>query len=353
MAEISVHLSSHRKTLPPAEQLGFGVHFTDHMFQVDFEAKSGWHNPRIIPYGPLQLDPSCCALHYGQSMFEGMKAFRQVDGRVVLFRPDFHLTRMQQGAPRLCMESPPVEIMKSGLKKLLQVDESWVPGGEGCALYIRPTLFASEAFLGVRPAQRLTFFIILTPVSSYYAAKGPALKIWVEKDYVRAVRGGLGSVKASANYVAGLKAAVTAKEHGYHQVLWLNAFDRDHIEEVGTMNVFFRFKDEVVTPQLDGTLLNGCTRDCVIHLLQKWGVKVVERKITWNEVRSRYNQGELLEAFGSGTAAVIAQIGELGSSEETLVLPTKMELTDRLLRTMMDIQYGKIANHEWTEDIYR
>ena len=351
-SEITVRLSSERKPLPKVDQLGFGVHFTDHMFQVDFDVKRGWHDARIIPYGPMSLDPSCCAIHYGQSMFEGMKAFRQANGKVVLFRPDFHLRRMTEGAPRLCMEAPPIELMKQGLKQLLQLDERWVPQGEGCSLYIRPTLFASEGFLGVRPAHKLTFFIILTPVASYYSAKSEALRIWVEKNYVRAVRGGLGAVKASANYVAGLKASVEAKEQGYHQVLWLDACDRNHVEEVGTMNVFFRFDNEIVTPALNGTLLNGCTRDSAILLLQKWGEKVVERRLGWDEVVSRHNRGELIEVFGTGTAAVITPVGELATREERVTLTPKMELCERLRATIMGIQHGKIADeHGWVEGI--
>ena len=347
--DISVHLNPERKVLPK-DKLEFGVHFTDHMFLADFESEQGWTNPRIVPYGPLSLDPSCGALHYGQSMFEGMKAFRQIDNSIALFRPDFHFERMFKGASRLCMQAPPPELMKAALKKLLEIDQHWVPGGPGTSLYIRPTLFASEGFLGVRPSKKLTFMIILSPAASYYGAND-YLKIWIERHYVRASQGGLGAVKAAANYVAGLKAAVEAKEKGYHQVLWTDARTHEHIEEVGTMNVFFRFNDEVVTPIIYGTLLAGCTRDCVIQLLREWKIPVNERKLTLAEVQERAAKGELLEVFGSGTAASISPIGEFGDEKQTLVLPKNFELAHRLKNQITDIQYGRTSHHSWIEKI--
>jgi branched-chain amino acid aminotransferase len=345
--DISVQLSTSRKPIPSADALSFGAAFTDHMFLAEYTDGQGWYSSRVVPYAPLTLDPSCAAIHYGQSMFEGMKAFRQASGRVALFRPDFHLNRMAQGAPVLCMQAPPVDLMFQGLKKLIEIDQAWVPKERGCALYIRPTLFASEGFLGVRPAKKLLFMIILSPVAAYYKNAQERLKIWVERKYVRAAPGGLGAVKASANYIAAMRAAEEAKANGYAQVLWTDAVTHEHIEEVGTMNVFFRFKDEVVTPELDGTILGGCTRDAVITLLREWKVPVRERRLSLTELRERHAKGELLEIFGSGTAASISPVGELGFAGGTLKLDGEFDLSERLRREILGVQYGEIIRPQW------
>lgn len=338
--KIDVRLKS-QLTVPPKENPLFGTVFSDHMFRAEFRRGVGWRNPVIQPYGPMSLDPACSALHYGQSMFEGLKAYRLQDGRVSLFRPDFHIRRMIAGAEALCLEPPPEDLFREGLMELVRTDAAWVPKGEGAALYIRPTLFASEPFLGVRPADQVTFFIITSPVGSYYKTQGEPLRIWVERHYVRAAPGGLGAVKASANYVAALKASVEAKQRGYHQVLWTDAVEHEWIEEVGTMNVFFRFRDEIVTPALDGTILGGCTRDSVLHLLRSWGLRVEERRVSWHEVQKRHAAGELLEVFGSGTAATISPIGELGHGGGSLTLPVEGEVASRLLNELRAIQSGE------------
>lgn len=334
-------------------KLGFGKYFSDHMFLAKY-SKGSWENIRIEPYGPISLEPGACVLHYSQCMFEGMKAFRAVDGSLKLFRPEFHAKRFAAGAERLCMPSVPTELFLEGLRALVAQDKDWVPSEEGASLYLRPTLIGTESFLGVRPADEYLFFIIASPVGAYYAEGFKPLKIWVEQDFIRAAPGGLGAVKAGANYAASLKAFVQAKKQGYAQVLWLDAIHKENVEEVGTMNVFFRFKNEIVTPPLGGTILNGATRDCVIALLKKWNLPVRERNISLKEVMDGQRSGELLEVFGSGTAAVISPVGELATTQEKLLINNNQvgELTLRLYKEIMGIQHGRVPDpFGWTESL--
>jgi branched-chain amino acid aminotransferase len=259
---------------------------------------------------------------------------------------------MQKGAARLCMPPVPEEIYLRAVRELVSLDRDWVPSTRGASLYIRPTLIGTESFLGVRPAEKYLFFIITSPVGAYYAEGFNPVKIWVEEEYIRAAAGGLGAIKAGANYASSLLAAVTAKKKGYSQVLWLDAKEHTHIEEVGTMNVFFRFRDEIVTPPLGGTILNGATRDCVLELLKSWGLPVKERALTWNEVQAAADEGKLLEAFGTGTAAVISPIGELAGSARKIPLSGGKvgELTQRLYDEITGIQYAeKPDSFGWTE----
>lgn len=334
-------------------KLGFGKYFSDHMFLAKY-SKGNWENIRIEPYGPLTLDPGACVLHYSQCLFEGMKAFRDSQGGLRLFRPEFHAKRFAAGAERLCMPSVPTELFLEGLRALVALDKDWVPAEEGASLYLRPTLIGTESFLGVRPADEYLFFIICSPVGAYYAEGFKPLKIWVEQDFIRAAPGGLGAIKAGANYAASLKAFVQAKKQGYAQVLWLDATHKENVEEVGTMNVFFRLKDEIVTPPLGGTILNGATRDCVIELLKKWNLPIRERNISLKEVFEAQKSGALLEVFGSGTAAVISPVGELATTGEKLVINNNQvgELTLRLYKEIMGIQHGRIADpFGWTESL--
>jgi len=317
-------------------------------------SKGRWENLRIEPYGPLSIDPGACVLHYSQCMFEGMKAFRGADGGLRLFRPEFHAKRFAAGAERLCMPSAPTELFLEGLRALVLEDKDWVPAEEGASLYLRPTLIATESFLGVRPAEEYLFFIIASPVGAYYSEGFKPLKIWVEQDYIRAAPGGLGAIKAGANYAASLRAFVEAKKQGYAQVLWLDAIHKENVEEVGTMNVFFRFKNEIVTPPLGGTILNGATRDCVIELLKKWNLPIRERSISLKEVIDGQKTGELLEVFGSGTAAVISPVGELATTSEKFQINSNQvgDLTLRLYKEIMGIQYGRISDSfGWTETL--
>ncbi len=309
---IPVTLTQTPKVKPFDQQLGFGRFFSDHMFTLKYNSKTGWQDPQITPYQPLPLDPAASVLHYGQALFEGMKAFRQEDGRCVLFRPEFNWQRMKAGAERLCMQCPPKDLFIQGIRELVKIDRDWIPKIPGSSLYIRPTLIGTEGFLGVRPADDYLFFVILSPVSSYYGDDDQTVKIWVEEEYIRAAPGGLGATKAAANYAASLKAAQEAKRSAYSQVLWLDT-TREYVEEVGTMNVFFVFDEEIVTPSLDGTILGGGVRDSIIQILKSWNKPIQERKIKLSEIREAAAQGRLREVFGSGTAAVISPVGELAS----------------------------------------
>lgn len=308
MEEIKISRSLDQKNLPDENNLGFGNYFSDHMFISNFNLKSKWHNFKILPYGPISLMPAASVLHYGQSIFEGMKAFSHKSGKIALFRPQKNYERFLKGGRAVCLEVPPIDLFLKSIKELIKVDRRWVPSMQDTALYIRPFLFGSESFLGVRPAKDYTYMVILSPSGSYYAEGVKPVSIWIEDQYVRATVGGLGDVKAGANYAASLRATVNAKEKGYSQVLWLDT-KHEYIEEVGTMNVFFVMKDEVITPSLSGSILDGVTRDSVITLLKDKGLKVVERKISVDELLQSIEKNILTEAFGTGTAAVISPIG--------------------------------------------
>jgi branched-chain amino acid aminotransferase len=352
--QIEIKKTSHPRVKAPVAQLGFGKYFADHMFMLDYQ-DGKWQRPRIEPYGPLSLEPGACVLHYSQCLFEGQKAFRTKSGKTLLFRPRFHAERMAKGARRLCMPSVPEEDFLTAVRALVKLDADWVPDSRGSSLYIRPTLIGTESFLGVRPADKYSFFIISSPVGAYYAEGFNPVKIWVEEEFVRAAPGGLGAVKAGANYAAAMQASMAAKARGFAQVLWLDAITHKQIEEVGTMNVFFRFKNEIVTPPLGGTILNGATRDCVIRLLQDWNYNVSERTLSIDEVIAAHKSGDLLEAFGTGTAAVISPIGELSTKTQTMKLcpdGKAAELTQRLYNEITAIQYGEKADpYGWVEEL--
>ena len=340
---LPVRHTAHPHPRPKEAELGFGKFFADHVVLADYAPDKGWYDARIEPYGPLSMDPAAGVFHYGQAMFEGMKAFRAADGTVNLFRPAHHCERMARGAPRLCI--PPVDpkLMQAWLTQLVKVDSEWVPTSAGTSLYIRPTLIASEGYLGVRPATRYLFFVICSPVGAYYASGVKPVRIWVEREQTRAAHGGLGSVKAGANYAASLLAAQNAKKEGYDQVLWLDAAKHEQIEEVGTMNLFAYLGDELVTPPLSDSILAGVTRDCVIALARDAGVKVVERSLTVTELQNAYAKGSLKEVFGSGTAAVISPVGELALGGKEKLTINKGEvgpLAGRLYEEISGIQRG-------------
>jgi branched-chain amino acid aminotransferase len=343
---ITVQTAATRKPRPQDSELVFGRIFTDHMAMIDYEDGRGWLNPRVVPYGPLTLDPASAVLHYGQELFDGLKAFRGSDGRVRVFRLDRHCRRMAGGAARLCMPAIDIELMSETLLAFLRVDKDWVPASQGTSLYIRPTLIATEPFLGVRPSKQYTFFIIASPVGAYQGAAFTPANIWIEDKYVRAAPGGLGAVKAGANYVASLLAAEEAKQRGYAQVLWTDAVEHRHLEEVGTMNLVVRIGDEFITPALDGTILGGITRDSVMTLLREWGHEVSERSLGIDELLVAHKKGTLREVFGCGTAAVITPVGELGWKGDRIVINGGQagELAARLYQTITRIQYGAIPD---------
>lgn len=339
------------KKRPPDSELGFGKFFSDHMLTVDWSVDKQWHDASITPYGALPMDPAAGVLHYGQAMFEGLKAFRHADGRIALFRADAHARRMQRGAQRLCMPSLSEEDFIALAKEFVRVEESWVPSSPGTALYLRPTIVATEAFLGVRPSNHYLFFIIASPVGSYYG--GDSLKpvrIWVERDHVRAARGGLGATKAGANYVASLQAAVNAKKAGFDQVLWMDAKEHAFVEEVGTMNLFVVLGDKLVTPSLSDSILAGVTRDSILTLSKELNLDVEERAISTAELFEGAANGKLREIFGSGTAAVISPVAELAFGDQTLIVNggKSGEVATTLYDTISKIQRGAAPDtHGW------
>ena len=339
-----------RKPKPDGKSLGFGQIFTDHMLVMPYDAGQGWHDPRVTGYADFCLDPAAMVFHYGQAIFEGLKAYRGKDGQIRLFRPLANLERMNSSAARLCMPTLPIETAFEGLKALLCADADWVPSASGATLYIRPTMIATEAGLGVRPAKQYLFFIILSPVGAYYPEGFNPVKIYVTDQYVRAVPGGVGAAKAAGNYAASIKAAEEAKKEGFTQVLWLDATERRYIEEVGTMNIFFIIGDEVVTPPLSGSILPGITRDSVLQLVRDWGHKVVERPVAIDEILAASTNGSLKEAFGTGTAAVISPVGALHyQGQDCLINSGKTgALSQRLFDELQAIQYGHAADpHGW------
>ncbi len=351
--QIKKTLSANLKSIPASDKLGFGQYFSDHMFVAKFKDGQGWHDNHLQPYGPLNLDPGASVFHYGQALFEGMKAFRQQDGRVVFFRPDFNYERFVQGAERLCLEAPPQDLFMQGIQELVAADERWIPEGPNTALYIRPTLIGTEAFLGVRPSRETVFYVLLSPVGPYYSEGTKPIRIWTEEKYLRAAPGGLGAVKAGANYASSLKAAHEAKQQGYAQVLWLDV-DREGIEEVGTMNVFFVFDNEVVTPALNGSILSGGTRTAAIQVLKDQGRHVVERRITIKEVIDRLQAGELKEAFGTGTAAVISPIGSLTYKGKEWIINSSENgpVSTELYNEIEAIQLGKSPDrYNWIKPL--
>lgn len=341
-----------RKPRPDGMKLGFGQFFTDHMFVMPYDAGQGWHDPAVTRYADFSLDPAAMVFHYGQAIFEGLKAYRGKDDQVHLFRPRANFERMNSSAARLCMPALPVDVALDGLKALLRADADWVPAANGATLYIRPTMIATEAGLGVRPARKYLFFIILSPVGAYYSEGFNPVKIYVTDKYVRAVPGGVGEAKAAGNYAASIKAAEEAKAKGFTQVLWLDATERRYIEEVGTMNIFFLVGDELVTPPLAGSILPGITRDSVLRLVKDWGIRVVERPITIDEVVEAGRLGILREAFGTGTAAVISPVGSLHyKGEDCLINDGKTgALSQRLFDELQAIQYGRAPDpYGWVE----
>ncbi|MEC1180397.1 branched-chain amino acid aminotransferase [Metasolibacillus meyeri] len=343
---ILTQLTTTPKEKPTVEQLGFGKHFTDHMFMMDYTIEQGWHNARIIPYQPISLDPSAMIFHYGQSVFEGMKAYKTPAGDVQLFRPERNFKRLNISNDRLCIPAIDEQFALDALKQLLSIDKDWIPSEPGTSLYIRPYTFATEPFLGVAPAKSYHFIIIMSPVGAYYSEGINPVKILVEKQYVRAVVGGTGEAKTGGNYANGLKAQEIASKEGYSQILWLDGKENRYIEEVGSMNIFFKINGKVITPALNGSILAGITRDSMLHLLKSKNIDVEERRITIDEVVQAYEEGILEEAFGTGTAAVISPIGQLKWQDTELTVNDGQigEVTQMLYDTLTGIQNGTVED---------
>lgn len=310
--EIKVTQSTALKAKPAdANALGFGKLFTDHMFLMNYTEGKGWHDARIVPYGPLSLDPATTCLHYGQLIFEGLKAYKTPDGKTVMFRPDANMRRMNVSAERMCIPRIDEAFCLDAIAKLVKLDEAWIPDAPGTSLYIRPFMLSTEAFLGVHAATEYLFCVILSPSGPYYKEGLAPVRIYVENNYARSVNGGTGYTKCAGNYAASLAAQVEAEKQGYSQVLWLDGVERKYVDEVGAMNIFFVVGGKVLTPELGGTILAGITRDSVLKLLGSWDIPVEERKISIQELSDAYDAGKLQEVFGSGTAAVISPVGEL------------------------------------------
>ncbi len=309
--DIKITLTDKPKEKPDWSNLVFGKLFTDHMFVMDYDEGMGWHDPRIVPYAPITIEPSAMVFHYGQAVFEGLKAYKNEAGSVTLFRPEKNFERLNTSDERLCIPHIDVNFAVAALTKLIEIEKDWVPSLQDTSLYIRPFTIATEGCLGVRISLSYKFIIILSPVGPYYSSGLSPVKIYIEDEFVRAVKGGIGFTKAAANYAASLKGQYKAKQEGFSQVLWLDGIDRKYIEEVGTMNVFFKINGELITPALGGSILAGVTRDSVIQLAKSWGITVTERRISVEEVYEAHENGTLEEIFGSGTAAVITPVGAL------------------------------------------
>ena len=338
------------KPKPDQNNLGFGQFFTDHMFKMRWSRQQGWYDACIQPYKSFELDPAAMVFHYGQAIFEGMKAYRGKDDQIFLFRPEDNFTRMNQSAVRMCMPRFPQKRVLQALRAMVYLDQEWVPNTQGATMYIRPTMIATEPALGLRPAEEYLFYIICCPVGAYYAEGFSPTKIYVEDKYVRAVPGGVGNAKTAGNYAASVKAQVEAHEKGYTQVLWLDAVERKYVEEVGTSNIFFVIKDELITPPLEGSILPGITRDSVLQLARDWGYKVSERRITIDEVFAAGESGILQESFGTGTAAVIAPVGEFCYRDKHVKVNGGEigTLSKRLFEGLQAIQFGYGEdNHKW------
>ena len=355
MEEIRFVKTQNPKAKPKDNELGFGKYYTDHMFVMDYAEGKGWYDPRIVPYGPFEVEPATMVFHYGQTVFEGVKAYLNQHGEPVSFRPSANIKRLNRSAERLCSPQLDEGLVWRGLKKLLEIEKDWIPKTEGTSLYIRPLIIATDVSLGVRPSHTYKFFIILSPVGAYYAEGMKPVRIYVTDKYVRAAQGGVGFTKTAGNYAVSLYAAEEAKKRGYTQVLWLDAKEHKYVEEVGTMNIFFKIDNVLITaPLTGGTILGGVTRDSVITLAKEMGYTVEERLLSIQEVFDAYDAGKLDEVFGTGTAAVISPVGVLNWDDRVIEINGGKigELSQKLYDRMTAIQYGKEPDkHGWIERV--
>ncbi|MDD6308007.1 MAG: branched-chain amino acid aminotransferase [Clostridia bacterium] len=344
--KIQVTKTTTPKEKPDAKNLGFGKVFTDHMFIMNYTEGKGWHDARIVPYQPLSLDPSTMVFHYGQEMFEGLKAYRSADGKTYLFRPEMNARRTNATNKRLCIPELPEGDFVEAVKAVVDIDSDWVPTEPGTALYIRPFIIATDAFLGVAPSKTYLFIIILSPSGAYYKNGLAPVGIWIEDEYVRAVRGGMGFAKTGGNYAVSLAGQVKAHDDGYSQVLWLDGVERKYIEEVGAMNIFFKINGKIVTPMLNGSILPGITRDSVLQLCRAWGLPTEERRIDVAEILEAQKNGTLEEVFGTGTAAVISPVGKLRYKDDVFTIGdgTIGEVSQKLYDAITGIQTGAMED---------
>ncbi|MCI8895153.1 MAG: branched-chain amino acid aminotransferase [Lachnospiraceae bacterium] len=349
--EIRFEKREQLKEKPDQTQLGFGKYMTDYMFVMDWEQDRGWYDARIIPHGPIELMPACVTLHYAQETFEGLKAYRRGDGSIQLFRPEMNARRMINSNKRLCIPEFPEEMFVEAVKALVEVEKDWVPAEPETSLYIRPFMFATESALGVHMASAFKFMVICSPVGAYYAEGINPVKILVEDELVRAVKGGTGYTKCGGNYAASILGQVKAESQGCTQVLWLDGVERRYVEEVGTMNIMFKIEGEIYTAPIEGTVLPGVTRDSIIRILKDWGYKVHETRLSVDDLMKAGHEGRLEEAFGTGTAAVVSPVGEFVYREDSVVVNEFRtgELTRKLYDYLTGIQWGKEEDpYGWT-----
>ncbi len=342
------------KAKPDSSTLGFGKVFTDYMFLMDYSRDEGWHDARIVPFAPISLHPASTVLHYGSEIFEGLKAYRTADGSVQLFRPIENIRRMNNSANRMCLPAIPEDLAMQVLTEFVKVEQDWTPAAEGTSLYLRPFMFGNDESLGVHAVHNATYAIIASPVGSYYKEGINPVKIMIESEDVRAVRGGTGEAKCGGNYAASNRAGERAEQKGYSQVLWLDGVHRKYIEEVGAMNVMFKIAGEVVTPALSGSILPGITRKSCLEVLRSKGYKVSERLISIDELAEAMENGTLEEAWGCGTAAVVSPIGELCYQDKKYTVNDGKigETTQMLYDTLTGIQWGKIEDtFGWTQKL--
>ena len=352
--EIKVIKTANPKVKPDPSTLGFGKIFTDHMFTMDYSDDKGWYNAQIIPFDNISIHPASTVLHYGSEIFEGLKAYRRADGEVQMFRPEENIRRMNNSAERLCLPQIPEEDAMQILDTFVSIEKDWTPSANGTSLYLRPFMFGNDESLGVHAVKNAKFMIIASPVGSYYKEGINPVKIMIESEDVRAVRGGTGYAKCGGNYAASNRAGQKAEEKGYSQVLWLDGVERKYIEEVGAMNVMFKIDGEIVTPALSGSILPGITRKSCIEVLKNKGYTVTERLISIDELGEALNNGSLEEAWGCGTAAVVSPIGELNYKGEKFTINNGKigEVTQMLYDTLTGIQWGNIEdNYGWTHPV--
>lgn len=351
MLNISVTKTTAPKEKPDASTLGFGKIFTDHMFIMDYSRDEGWHDARIVPFANLSLHPASTVLHYGSEIFEGLKAYRRADGKVQLFRPLENIRRMNNSADRLCLPQIPEEDAFQVLKAFVEMEQDWTPSAPGTSLYLRPFMFGNDETLGVHAVHNATFVIIASPVGSYYKEGINPVRIMIEDEDVRAVRGGTGYAKCGGNYAASNRAGERAEKKGYSQVLWLDGVERKYIEEVGAMNVMFKIAGEIVTPMLSGSILPGITRKSCLEVLRKEGYTVSERLLSIDELSAALENGTLEEAWGCGTAAVVSPIGELCYKDTKYIINDGKigAVTQHLYDTLTGIQWGSVEDSfGWT-----
>ncbi|MCQ2771342.1 MAG: branched-chain amino acid aminotransferase [Clostridia bacterium] len=353
MLDIKIYRTTEPKQKPTGA-LGFGKIFTDHMFIMNYTEGKGWHDPRIEPYHNLSLAPSAMVFHYGQEMFEGLKAYKGVDGKNYLFRPDMNAKRTNETNKRLCIPYLPEEDFVQAVKAVVKVDEDWIPTEPGTSLYIRPFIIATDEFLGVAPSKTYLFMVILSPSGAYYSSGLEPVGIWIEDDYVRAVKGGMGFAKTGGNYACSLAGQVKAHNDNYSQVLWLDGVHRKYIEEVGSMNIMFKIDGKIVTPALNGSILPGITRNSVIQICKDKGIPVEERQISVDELLEAQKSGKLEEVFGTGTAAVVSPVGKLRYKDDVMTIGDGSigKVCQMLYDTVTGIQLGKLEDkYGWRVEV--